>query len=519
MRKSAKKITCFFLAAAMAFSLAGCGSSGSDSSSTKKESTTKSDKDSTTDETKKASGKSSSDDVEKPEKITIMVDGTLVKQESGQKEWEAKFEEITGIDLEIIQPDHSSYYDQLAIAFQDGKNMKADAVILSAEKYPAYAQTGSLWDMSEAWENSELKESGRVNEEYIDSLYIDGGLYGFTPARGNGCITYLRKDWLDNLNLEIPTTYDEYIDVLKAFVNDDPDGNGQNDTIGVTASGLIGTEAPYTNYLPEFWQDAYPDYYKNDDGEWVDGFAEDATWDALERMSEAYADGLIDMTVISNKTSDCRDKFYSSNVGVFTYWAGKWSKTLQDSIVGVEDASIVGIPPIKEVGKYTERQSPVWAITSACDDPEAVFKYLFEGMVDGGDLQMLFTYGAEGTHWEEKDGTYTMLPDPADSSKTFQSAHIDPLLSIVEWDDPFADQRDPLVQETATTFFENSKLAPVIVSTDSMVENAADLLDIRTVIVNAVVTGQKSIDDAKAEYEQKASAITSATLEELNSKK
>ncbi len=62
--------------------------------------------------------------------------------------------------------------------------------------------------MTEAYDNSELKE--RITDQsVIDGLKIDGSLYGISPARGNGCITYVKKAWLDNCGLEVPTTYDE----------------------------------------------------------------------------------------------------------------------------------------------------------------------------------------------------------------------------------------------------------------------------------------------------------------------
>lgn len=37
---------------------------------------------------------------------------------------------------------------------------------------------------------------------------------------------FIRQDWLDNLNLEIPTTMEELKAVAKAFTEQDPDGNG-----------------------------------------------------------------------------------------------------------------------------------------------------------------------------------------------------------------------------------------------------------------------------------------------------
>lgn len=454
-------------------------------------------------------------EIEKPAEITIMVNGTLLDQASGRQQFEEKFAELDGVKLKVIQPDHNTYNDQVALAFTSG--MQADALILSSDKYTSYAANGALWDMTEAWENSEAKASGIVGNQYIDALKIDGKLYGFAPARGNGCITYIRKDWLDNLGLAVPTTYDEYIEVLRAFTEDDPDGNGVKDTFGVSAAGIYSKEAPYTNYLPEFWQDAIPDFTQLDNGTWVDGFSEANMSAALTRLKDAYSKGYIDIEVVSNTTSACRDKFYAGNYGVFTYWAGKWNVTLEQNLQNTfPTASLVGMEPIAELGDYLERQPPVWAITSSSKNPEGVFKYLLETMVDGGAGQMLWTYGAEGTHYEVKDGTYTQLPDPEVPTSTFLSAHIDPVLSIVNWEDPLASARDARIEASNKSFVENSVVAPLVVQTESMGNYAATLNDIRQVIVSEVVTGSTSVEDGMAKYKEQSASMVAEILAELN---
>ena len=48
----------------------------------------------------------------------------------------------------------------------------------------------------------------------------------------NSLVMWIRQDWLDKVDMEIPTTLDELHDVLVAFVNEDPDGNGIKDTYG-----------------------------------------------------------------------------------------------------------------------------------------------------------------------------------------------------------------------------------------------------------------------------------------------
>ena len=90
----------------------------------------------------------------------------------------------------------------------------------------------------------------RVKLHYNDPLLIDlvtfnGKLYGLPeppplPKREGFVI---RKDWLDKLNLQPPTNPEELFAVAKAFTEQDPDGNGKNDTYGlggfiVTTGGL-----------------------------------------------------------------------------------------------------------------------------------------------------------------------------------------------------------------------------------------------------------------------------------------
>ncbi len=80
----------------------------------------------------------------------------------------------------------------------------------------------------------------RVKTHYNDPLLInlvtwDGHQYGFPEPppipRREGLV--IRKDWLDKLGLEVPTTPEELLAVATSFTEQDPDGNGQNDTYGL----------------------------------------------------------------------------------------------------------------------------------------------------------------------------------------------------------------------------------------------------------------------------------------------
>ncbi|QNK57228.1 extracellular solute-binding protein [Paenibacillus sp. PAMC21692] len=66
---------------------------------------------------------------------------------------------------------------------------------------------------------------------------------------------YIRKDWLDNLGLGVPANYDEYVEALRQFRNNDPDQNSKKDTYGFTTAGngeALGLEWPeyLNNGLP-----------------------------------------------------------------------------------------------------------------------------------------------------------------------------------------------------------------------------------------------------------------------------
>ncbi|MDE7267593.1 MAG: extracellular solute-binding protein, partial [Lachnospiraceae bacterium] len=289
--------------------------------------------------------------------INMVVNGTLTATlDSGQAEFKQQWEDAVGVPLNIQQFDHSGYVDAVGRLFAGGDY--PDVIVMSADMFKQYAPTGLLWDMSAAYDNADFQSRltlPGINEALKDS---EGHLYGFAPTYGNGCVTYVKKAWLDAVGIDINDikTYDDYYDMLKKFHDEDPDGNGKaGDTYGVVAAGFVGNEAPYINYLPEFWQDAYPSLLQGDDGVWYDGFQTEETKAALLRMQQAYVDGCIDPESLTASTKIAREKWFSNDQtgssGVFTYWAGSWYQNLTDSLIKNEvDPELVQLPPIAEVG-------------------------------------------------------------------------------------------------------------------------------------------------------------------------
>ena len=556
-----KKVLSLLLSTAMVASLAACGSTeaepatGSDSQSGGQTTATESGEAAT--ESGEAATETAAAGEYNLTDLYITVDGTLTANiDNGQdafvEQWEAAVSEKIGHDikLHINQPEHSGYKDnvsQLLTTGEPGDGQYPDALIMSATMFKQYQNTGILWNMADAYANAEFQSRITLPQINENMKTPSGELYGFAPTYGNGCVTYIKQSWLDAAGLKVDDikTFDDYYNMLKAFTKD-----GQT---GVIAAGFANMgEAPYINYMPEFWQGAYPAIYQKD-GQWVDGFQEQATIDALTRLQTAYADGVIDKDTEEASTKTAREKWFSNDQttseGVFTYWAGTWLRTLTDNLdkndvdTDLGDDRLVQLPPIQEIkstwGGYLNREAPVWVITDDGDGDnsreQAIFDALLETMLDGDKVQTLWTYGAEDVHWSTHAESFTTNPDDPEKKKDYEYAegefhlkqspndpnsvwkknHLDPVLVIAPLTNGFVDN-DPLVAAGNKFFVDNAVDAPQSPSSETLTEVEADLTVDKTTFINEVVAGKKNAADAIAEYQAKWGDTVQTILDELN---
>ena len=498
--------------------------------------------------------------------LNIIVDGTVTATvDAGQAEFVAQWEKAVSeklghdIKLNITQLDHSDYSGTVSRTLTTGKPGDSgypDALIMSATMLRQYQNTGLLWDLSKAYDNAEFQSRLTLPNVNLNMRTSDGKQYGFAPTYGNGCVTYIKQGWLDAVGKKVEDikTFDDYYALLKAFTENDPDGNGSAGTYGVIAAGFgKQDEAPYINYMPEFWQGAYPSFYQKEDGTWVDGFTEQATIDALARLNQAYKDGLIDPDTEEAGTKQAREKFFSNDQttseGVFTYWAGTWLRTLTDNLTKNEvktpsgdPESLVQLPPIKEIkdtwGGYLNREAPVWVITDDGDGSDAreqaIFDALFDTMLDGDVVQTLWTYGAEDVHWSTKaeefvlnpgtdtekaysyaDGEFHLKQSPNDPNSLWKKNHLDSVLVIAPLTNGYVAD-DELITEGNTFFTENCVDAPAAASCDTLSEAEADIVNLRTQLMNQAVVGEITPEEAIQQYKDQMGSTSDTIVEELN---
>lgn len=134
-----------------------------------------------------------------------------------------------------------------------------------------------------------------------DMITLDGNIYGI-PSLDSGGVghpqssykMWMNVDWLKNLGLEAPTTTEEFKNVLMAFKNNDPNGNGLADEIPLTGAINTWNAEPYKFILNAFDYFDLDSLLKLKDGKMsfvanTNGFRE-----GLKYMADLYANGLID---------------------------------------------------------------------------------------------------------------------------------------------------------------------------------------------------------------------------------
>ncbi len=449
----------------------------------------------------------------KPKSIKLMVDGTFQVKENGEQALVDSFKKLTGIDLILNHPIHNEYATKVDLAFTTGDI--PDVLILNTTQYIKYAQAGLLADVTDLYNRSAFKKNIK-DPSLVEALKIKGKLYGIPFERGNGTITYVRGDWLEKLNMAPPTNYAEFLEMLRAFKNKNPDGLTPDQVIPISAAGLVGPEYPMDIYLREFYQDATPDFVQVS-GKWVDGMSLANMEAALVRMKDAYAEGLIDKEIVTNQTSTVRNKWAAGKVGVFNYWAGQWNLNLQLLIQpNIPQAKTTPIPAIKEV-KYVERPAITYAITKAAKDPRAVFKYFHEFVLDGGKGQTWATFGAEGVFHKVVDGKVQWLPSLQDPKKLFTKAIISAEIPLNKWNSNYV-TKSPLIDNSLSMFQANNKAYGLIPYSEEAMELVPDINQIRNKYVSKIVFGELEVKAGLAAYAKETSKYTRIILKELNQK-
>jgi putative aldouronate transport system substrate-binding protein len=217
----------------------------------------------------------------------------------------------------------------------------------------------------------------------------DGHIYSLPRAEemdlvGMPNIMFINKVWLDKLGLAMPTTLEEYHDVLKAFKEKDPNGNGKQDEIGLTFwyNGWCGNEGDLLGLfgLPDSSFEA--DHRVVRDGKVIYAAVQPEFKEAINYYNGWVKEGLIDPEVATQKTEQifAKGKTEDPTLGSFIWWENT-------EVVGTDRVKdYVVLPPLKGkdgkivIGRsnYSEYGRDAFVVTSANKNPELTMRWVDE---------------------------------------------------------------------------------------------------------------------------------------------
>ncbi|GGH52800.1 extracellular solute-binding protein [Frigidibacter albus] len=256
----------------------------------------------------------------------------------------------------------------------------------------------------------------------------DGNVYyiPYLPDGKFGRAWYVRQDWLDKLGLEQPTTVEEYYTVLKAFREQDPNGNGKKDEIP-----FFARQWEEVIRLVTLWDgrssgsDTYHDFFV-DEGEIRHPYAQVEYREGIKNIAQWYAEGLIDPEIFTRGASS-RDYLLSENLGGSTHdWFAStsgYNVALQDRVEGLN--FIPFLPPASVSGVRMEehRRIPIkpdgWAISYMNENPVETIKYFDFWFTEEG--RLLANFGVEGETWDMVDGEPVYKPEVLNSDSPVNS--------------------------------------------------------------------------------------------------
>ena len=332
----------------------------------------------------------------------------------------------TGVNLEftVVNPDTESEKFNLMVASNDLSDIISNATTLYTNGGEAAIADEILIDHLPYLTEELTPQICKLMEAYPDAvpeaLTESGWLAGMPQLSMQTETTQtfgpmIRKDWLDELELDAPETYDELHDVLKAFKEkkgaDAPlllnyAATGINNGL-VEGYGIFGLVADAAMSEP---------YYQVDDTVMY-GPIQPEFKDYLTMIHDWYQEGLIwqDFMSYTDFQNPPTDVILADRAGVF-YAEVTYIATLEDAS-NTEGFELVAIPdfvqksgdtiPFKEERAYAA--STPWSISTQCQCPELLMQWCNYMYTDEGAL--LCNYGIEGESFEYDENHVPVFTD------------------------------------------------------------------------------------------------------------
>lgn len=206
----------------------------------------------------------------------------------------------------------ADYLSKLSVLMASGSIPDVIALQKLDSNFFNWAKQGAFLPLNDYFDKY---PSLKLIPKYIlDQFTINGKIFAIPKYYPNQYefVPIIRQDWLDKLNLKVPTSYAELEKVALAFTNDDPDGDGKKDTYGIALSQDINPDYNAGAYWdPNAW------YHKNSAGQLIPGIIGPGRKDVIQMFADLYKAGAVTKDFAVLNWAQGNNEFYSGKAGIF----------------------------------------------------------------------------------------------------------------------------------------------------------------------------------------------------------
>ena len=346
--------------------------------------------------------------------LTIAVNRTLFDQteKASDKEVWIKAEAMTGVKInwvETLEPDRNERIplllasDDLPDVFMMGLS---DSYIV--ENPELFIPLEDL--IEDNCPNIMALYESKIPDWKTYLTYPDGHIYGLmggyytNPLSPIGGTQWINMDWLNKLDMEVPTTLDEFYDMLVAFHDNDMDGDG-DPTNEIPLEINQSYYGSHVEMYASMWGLPINHgtwYMINEDGDVVGAVDTDEFREFLEYFYNLGQEGLLDLEGFSATNEQLNANLAANKCGTFWHWEPsiaawpaemeKWPTYEPMAPIAADGytAALCGSSPVSAARNN-------FCITVACEDPAKALQWY--DAISEHDFSYVAARGPEGRWW------------------------------------------------------------------------------------------------------------------------
>jgi putative aldouronate transport system substrate-binding protein len=441
----------------------------------------------------------------------------------------------TPIDLTIRFAASSNYGEKVTAAMGAGTYPNIMKVPDRTSAIVQNCRGGTFWDITDliTAKNDDgsykYPNLAKANEEVLHNMSVDGRVYGLYSSRdlGRNGVT-IRKDWLEKIGYsDYPKTLDEFYDVCKKFTENDPDGNGIDDTFGMILTSNAGPINQIT-----VWAGA-PNGYGIKDGKLTPAFMYDEYLDGLKFIKDLCDKGYVNGNWATMDAEKWNEPMLNGEGGIIIDVADR-ARRVQTNIKDRNPNAVIGVFGSVAKDENSERRVlPTTGYNGFFVFPKESVKTeeeldLCMKVMDGLESPAVadtLQYGIEGRHYTiNSNGEYVKAKKEDgtdDKSNDKEFADLNQILTFISGESnlniPYASKVAKEVDEVLEdniNYTVSNPAAPYISKTASLKGTALD--DIITEANTKFIMGEYDEAKWKSEVERWRIQGGDKVIEELN---